>query len=129
MKSQVRTIEACISCIILVGFAAWLSTSLIDYPSFKELQIKYQTMIALQELKKSGKLREVAYRNDSLTIKSYLSRFLPKVYQYEVVFCYEDGCTTVNVTGAKEIYTVSYFLSHNFTDPKNLEVVVYVVER
>lgn len=74
-------------------------------------------------------IRHYAFLNLPNEIKTIIKSNIPKNYDVFILICsekkYEDCFKNVNLSSS-EIFSVSYFVSWNFTYFENLEIVAYV---
>jgi hypothetical protein len=125
MKSQLKTIEASISAIILLSFLVFLFSFSQSVPELESLNLKLSVMKALQALDKNNELRQYVYANDTKTIEDKLYPYIPRNYNFKVLIC-KNGCNYS--IEAKNIFSVSYFLSTDLKNFEEREVAVYVWE-
>jgi hypothetical protein len=88
----------------------------------KEEKIKIQTIYALKALDYSNELRNLVFNNDTKTIEKKLKELLPINYEYKVCI----NCFLILEN--KEIYSVSYFISTNFTHIGFYQINVYIIK-
>jgi hypothetical protein len=90
--------------------------------SSNEEKIKIQAIYALNALDYSNKLRNLVFNNDTKTIEKKLKELLPINYEGEVCI----NCFLI--LEGKEIYSVSYFISTNFTNIGFYQINVYIIK-
>ena len=86
-------------------------------------RIKLQTFYALKSLDYNGTLRNLVFTNKSDEIEKEIKRLLPLSYEYKVcINCYlffKD----------RDISSISYFISTNFTNIDFYEITVYIIKK
>jgi hypothetical protein len=114
-----KYIEVLLSILYIFSFLSILTF----FNASNEEKIKIQTIYALKALDYSNELRNLVFNNDTKTIEKRLKEFLPINYEYKVCI----NCFLI--LDNKEIYSVSYFISTNFTNIGFYQVNVYIIKK
>lgn len=118
-------IEVAISALIILTFIFILYLTSLNIEDFEIIKLKIYEIFKCYNIE----IRNYAFLNETSKIEEIIRKNIPKIYNVSVLVCSEKGYQNcfrgVNIQ-QRDVFSVSYFLSSNFTNFENLEIIIYV---
>lgn len=112
-----RIIEASLAILIIFSFLIFILNLEIEKDESFFVKQRIYKILELENYK----IRELAFLNKTKEIEEIIKNYL-KGYNITAIIC-KDFCYFEN--NAKNVYSVTYFFSTNFTHYENLKLIIY----
>ncbi|MBI5872045.1 hypothetical protein HZB88_03080 [archaeon] len=124
MKGILKSLEAAIALITVLGFVIWYFNLQPAQVDLESVDWRLKGLNALKAVDNRNELRKYILANDTTSLQAELSPYFPSTINYTVIVC-TTTCPSVSFTTEK-VYSVSYFVAGDFGNITSREVMLYV---